>query len=365
MVSGSDALVASPVLLVHQRLTSLAATPLFFLEALICIEYGQRWLKVPHFMTALPVLFSFISAGFILGYRHHQWRSATAWQQYNLIFLTFFIFRLLVLVGITQHITLVMVCGLLLAVMIFFHTFRAYQKMTITIAQNTYNHHYRSLRAASSLHNIAQPIMSLDWLFSANATAFPAQEQQLFRSTLNYLMEIVSQARVLLRTPSENMAYFPLSAPLERACLVMQPTIQRLHMELQIYDLANIFLLGDALIFEQIIINLLQNSCEAHPAHGHGHIVITAIIKGRQLRLIIQDNGVGMTPQQLRHIGQIGNSQKPHGTGLGTSFVIYNMQNHFAGRCRYSAHPNQGTTVTLSFPRYRRIKPRPEVTAVL
>jgi hypothetical protein len=45
--------------------------------------------------------------------------------------------------------------------------------------------------------------------------------------------------------------------------------------------------------------------------------------------------------------------------------VIYNMQNHFAGRCRYSAHPNQGTTVTLSFPRYRRIKPRPEVTAVL
>ncbi len=100
---------------------------------------------------------------------------------------------------------------------------------------------------------------------------------------------------------------------------------------------------------EQLLTNLVRNAAEA--LQTSGTVVLRSCALQDQVRLQVQDSGVGMTAEQ------IGRAFDPFfttriadgGTGLGLS-VCYGIVQRHGGQISIESVPNMGTTVTVQLP---------------
>lgn len=107
--------------------------------------------------------------------------------------------------------------------------------------------------------------------------------------------------------------------------------------------------------FQQCVINLLSNAVKYSP--DGGTIRLSAASRGEgateMLGVRVADQGIGMTPEQVRRIFErfyrADSSGKIPGTGLGMSLVNEYMK-IFGGDVEVISEPGQGTTVTLWLP---------------
>ena len=101
----------------------------------------------------------------------------------------------------------------------------------------------------------------------------------------------------------------------------------------------------------QAVLNVLSNAYKYASAQGQVRITIEQLACHVAIR--IADQGIGMTPEQVRRVGErfyrADASGKVPGTGLGMSIVGEIMTLHH-GRVEIESVPGQGTTVTLLFP---------------
>lgn len=119
------------------------------------------------------------------------------------------------------------------------------------------------------------------------------------------------------------------------------------------FDLKQKELLVDYQLFEQVMINLIDNAIKYSGTTGA--ISITSVKDLDWVHLSISDNGPGIPEEQLHRIferfyrGDSSRSKDIEGTGLGLSIVKHIVQKH-EGRIRVSSRHDAGTTFTLSFP---------------
>jgi len=109
---------------------------------------------------------------------------------------------------------------------------------------------------------------------------------------------------------------------------------------------------GDFQRLEQVVINLLINACEALTSPDKAIRLTTQHnTEKRCIELVIRDEGVGMSEETLRRIGDPFYTTKhgQGGTGLGVSICMSIVQEH-GGTIRYASTPGKGTTVTLRLP---------------
>jgi polar amino acid transport system substrate-binding protein len=101
---------------------------------------------------------------------------------------------------------------------------------------------------------------------------------------------------------------------------------------------------------EQVIINLLQNACQALPSRKKGLFVTTAR-DGSNCVIVIQDEGTGIEPEALLHIHEpfFTTRQDSGGVGLGVSISSKIVEEH-GGTMRFTSEPGSGTTVTITLP---------------
>jgi signal transduction histidine kinase len=98
---------------------------------------------------------------------------------------------------------------------------------------------------------------------------------------------------------------------------------------------------------EQILDNLLANALEAVPAGGH--IQVSSASSGSRVRVIVADNGPGMTVQQQRAAFRRFVSATPGGTGIGLA-IVHRLVTSDGGTAQLSDSPGGGLTVTLDLP---------------
>jgi signal transduction histidine kinase len=84
---------------------------------------------------------------------------------------------------------------------------------------------------------------------------------------------------------------------------------------------------------------------------GKGKIRITHRREGGRDRILIQDNGMGMTPEELDRCMDPFYTTKDagEGSGLGLPVAASILQNH-GGRLQIQSEKGRGTTVTLDLP---------------
>jgi len=100
----------------------------------------------------------------------------------------------------------------------------------------------------------------------------------------------------------------------------------------------------------QVIMNILTNSIQA--IEGKGEISIQTISSDIGVKIIIKDNGVGMTPEVKKHIFEpfFTTKEVGKGTGLGLSISFGIIEQH-NGNIDIISEPGKGTEIIISLPR--------------
>ena len=110
---------------------------------------------------------------------------------------------------------------------------------------------------------------------------------------------------------------------------------------------ADIHLNGDYDRLKQVLINILKNSIEA--INEDGKIEINTLSNKDYLEIIIKDNGVGISKNNLKNIKEMFYTTKENGTGLGVALSNEIVEAH-NGKLNYESKENKGTIVTIKLP---------------
>ncbi|WP_168120500.1 sensor histidine kinase [Paenibacillus sp. HB172176] len=111
---------------------------------------------------------------------------------------------------------------------------------------------------------------------------------------------------------------------------------------------SKVIILGDKYKFRQAIINIGKNAIEAMSKGGMLRLGMQC--SNESVTVSVQDNGVGMSSEQIKRLGIPYYSTKDKGTGLGTmvSFAIIKKMN---GKIDIKSEVGKGTVCKLIFPR--------------
>ncbi|MGB9792855.1 MAG: two-component system sensor histidine kinase NtrB, partial [Thermacetogeniaceae bacterium] len=101
--------------------------------------------------------------------------------------------------------------------------------------------------------------------------------------------------------------------------------------------------------FEQVLLNVFKNACEAMPGGGEVVVRATADPSGKLCRIEIEDTGPGMTEEQRRRAFEPFFTTKESGTGLGLYISRLIVRNH-GGDMRVENRANKGCRVVIFLP---------------
>jgi signal transduction histidine kinase len=120
---------------------------------------------------------------------------------------------------------------------------------------------------------------------------------------------------------------------------------------------------GDRELMEYAVYNLLTNAVKYSPQDTQ--VTVASRVEGKQLRLSVQDQGIGMDAKELRQIFQKfyrtkrAEASGEAGTGIGLSIVEQIVQHH-GGKMEVTSQPGQGSCFTVVFAALHTVtEPRP------
>lgn len=113
------------------------------------------------------------------------------------------------------------------------------------------------------------------------------------------------------------------------------------------YPRVPVFVQGEVNQLKQVFINLLKNAMEA--MNQGGTITLDILHNAQEVQIIVQDEGVGMTQEQIQSLGQPFVTTKDTGTGLGMMITKNIIHNH-GGTMNVESIPDHGTTFTIHLP---------------
>jgi len=109
---------------------------------------------------------------------------------------------------------------------------------------------------------------------------------------------------------------------------------------------------GNSQRLEQVIVNIIQNACQALENRNQGITISTGFDEAeKNIVLQVCDEGIGIPAQDIDKIKDpfFTSKRSQGGTGLGLSVTSAIIQEH-GGTLRISSEVNRGTTVTILFP---------------
>lgn len=98
---------------------------------------------------------------------------------------------------------------------------------------------------------------------------------------------------------------------------------------------------------KQVLINFIKNAFEAMPEGGK--IIIRLTRKNDAFYISIEDEGIGMTKEQLDKLGQPFFTTKEYGLGMGLA-ICFDMIHSHGGQIEFTSREGQGTTVSIILP---------------
>lgn len=114
----------------------------------------------------------------------------------------------------------------------------------------------------------------------------------------------------------------------------------------------SVIVFSDRNRLRQVLLNVLNNSCEAIEARGQIELDLIAV--SQYVKLMIRDDGKGISPENLKNIGMPFYTTKQDGNGLGVATCIQIME-ELKGKFQIESVHDEGTNVTLIIPTANRL----------
>lgn len=212
------------------------------------------------------------------------------------------------------------------------------------------------------LRNPLAPILTALHLMKLRGDESSARERTIIERQVSHLARLVDDlldvsriARGKVELKYETVELFEV---VTRAIEVASPLLEeRAHQLTLDIPRAGLAVHADAGRLVQVVSNLLTNAAKYTPAGGR--IVLTGASEADEVRLHVQDNGVGMTADILKHAFDLfvqghQTSDRAHGgLGLGLTIVRSLVERHGGTVTARSAGTDRGSEFVVRLPRAR------------
>jgi PAS domain S-box-containing protein len=174
------------------------------------------------------------------------------------------------------------------------------------------------------------------------------------RNVLDLLGDLLDLSKIDAGVLPAEASRFPLDPVLAEcvASIERQAQAKGLTVRLEPGPLAGVSLETDRSKLKQVLANLLSNALRYTPC---GHIRVWGDRRPDQIRIAVEDSGVGIAPDDQERIFEefatVRNAQRPAGEGTGLGLAISRrLARLLGGEIQVESSPGAGSTFTLVLP---------------
>jgi PAS domain S-box-containing protein len=213
--------------------------------------------------------------------------------------------------------------------------------------------------AASIGHEVNQPLAgivtnataSLRWLAGDSPNLAEAREaiRRIIRDG-NRAGEVVSRMRALFKKARTAMEWLDINKAIEEVVILTQSEVRRNRVALRMELAADVPpIMGDRVQLQQVVMNLILNAIEAMSTvekRDRNLVIRTQRGQRDEVRVEVQDSGIGLDPKNAERIFDAFHTTKPGGLGMGLSISRSIVESHGG---RLWAISNDGPGATFRF----------------
>lgn len=167
---------------------------------------------------------------------------------------------------------------------------------------------------------------------------------------LDRASSIISDYLTFAKPSMENMKQLDVKKELLYVINLVNPYAMINDVEIKLdATKENLLVQGEAQKLHQCFINIIKNSIEAMPDGGVIEVQISKSERYNHVLIVIRDNGLGMTEEQVSRLGTPYFTTKSNGTGLGM-MVVYSIIQTMNGVINVESEVGKGTSFTIRFP---------------
>jgi PAS domain S-box-containing protein len=218
--------------------------------------------------------------------------------------------------------------------------------------------------AASIAHEVNQPLAAivtngnacLRWLAGESPNLDEAREtaRRIIRDG-NRAGDVIGRIRTLLRKTGTEKELLDMNQVIREIVALAEGEVRRNGVALRT-ELAGDLppILGDRVELEQVVLNLIMNALEAMSAIGDRPrelVIRTQSGEVDQVRVTVQDSGIGLDPQSMGRIFDAFYTTKSQGMGMGLAISRSIIENH-GGRLWAVANDGPGATFQFTLMKY-------------
>lgn len=213
--------------------------------------------------------------------------------------------------------------------------------------------------AAGVAHEINQPVAAIR-AYADNATQFlDRADQKTAKANLGLISGlteriglITDELRAFARKSSAPAAPVAVREAVDGALLLVGPRLRQQGVRVlrdEADEAAKV--MAERFRLEQVLVNLLQNAIEALEDQADPEIRVQVSVKRSQVRILVADNGPGVTPDAAKTLFTPFATTKPLGLGLGL-VISRDIVAEFGGELSLEAGPG-GARFVMSLPKAR------------
>lgn len=213
---------------------------------------------------------------------------------------------------------------------------------------------------AGVAHEVNQPLATIRLLTENGVAMLPADAAPDLAGNLANILRmteritrITQELRGFARKATGALGPVPLAPALEVAALLTAGRRKAERIQLDLPELpADLGLRGETVRLEQVLVNLLQNAQEALVGRPEPRIIRVRVdADATRLRIAVEDNGPGLSPEVAGQLFTPFATSKPQGLGLGL-VISQDIARDFGGSLRAEDRPaGQGACFILDLPR--------------
>lgn len=206
--------------------------------------------------------------------------------------------------------------------------------------------------AASVAHEIRNPMTTIRGFMQIlkdekNLTKNQNMYVSLSLEELERTQQIIDDFLSLARPHKQEYETIVISNSLRDVIEFLRPYSMISAVDFNVHIQEDMKIMGDLNEFKQLIINIVKNAIEAMP--NGGMLEIKSYEAHGETIIKIKDEGIGISKQQLKLLGQPYYSTKTKGTGLGL-MISLDILKRMNGKMKIDSKVGNGTCFTLSFP---------------